>query len=889
MLHATINGKSYEFRETVSILEATRSLGIEVPTICHDERLKPAGACRLCVVEVEGWSHPAISCHTPLTDGMVIRTETDALRAERKGVLSLLAHRYPREALQQAPNKTFHGYLNLYGLLDEVSGPTDSRLIDDSHPYIHVDMNRCIYCYRCVRICEELQGQFVWQVWNRGAETRIVPDSGTNLRESSCVSCGACVDTCPTGALEDKTILSLGTPTAWTKTTCAYCGTGCEMNVGTRDGTIVSIRPALEAPVSKGHLCVKGRYAYNYISATDRITEPLIREKGSWTQASWQEAIDFSAAELKRILSQYGPQSVGVLGSARATNEENYLAQKFARAVLATNNIDCCARVCHAPTAAAMKMVLGTGAATNSLDDIERARTILLCGTNTTENHPIVGARIKEQVLRGANLVVIDPRRIELCRYAQVHLALRPGTNIALLNALAHVIIAEQLCDQRFVQERVAEFDEFRQFIAAWPPQRAAAICGVEPALIRTAARLYAGAKPSMCFHGLGVTEHTQGTDAVMTLVNLALLTENLGKPGSGINPLRGQNNVQGSAHMGCEPDNLTGYVPLPENKALFESVWQATVPTEKGLNLMQMMDAAARGRFKALWAIGYDVLLTNANTASTRRALSKMELVIVQDMFLNETARDYATVFLPAASAFEKDGTFMNGERRIQRVRKVITPPGSAKSDWEIIGAMAGALGKADLFNYESAEGIWNEVRRVWKAGSGISYDRIDQAGIQWPCPSDDHPGTQILHGESFPIGKKAALRRIPYQATSEVATEEFPFLLTTGRTLYQFNAGTMTLRTYNKELYPADFLDMAPEDAERLELHDGEKIRLRSRYGNANLSVRINSAVKKGELFATFHTAEVFLNNVTSPYRDRYVLAPEYKVTAVRIDKIP
>jgi formate dehydrogenase major subunit len=889
MTQMVVNGRPYDVEENLSILQALRSVNIEVPTLCHDERLKPAGACRLCVVEVEGWSHPAISCHTQLIDGMVIQTETEALRAERKGVLSLLAHRYPREALQQAPNKTFHGYLNLYGLLDEVSGPTDSRLIDDSHPYIHVDMNRCIYCYRCVRICEELQGQFVWQVWNRGAETRIVPDSGTNLRESSCVSCGACVDTCPTGALEDKTILSLGTPTAWTKTTCAYCGTGCEMNVGTRDGTIVSIRPALEAPVSKGHLCVKGRYAYNYISATDRITEPLIRKKGNWTQASWQEAIDFSAAELKRILSQYGPQSVGVLGSARATNEENYLAQKFARAVLATNNVDCCARVCHAPTAAAMKMMLGAGAATNSLDDIERARTILLCGTNTTENHPIVGARIKEQVLRGANLVVIDPRRIELCRYAQVHLALRPGTNIALLNALAHVIIAEQLFDQRFVQERVSELDEFREFITAWPPERAAAICGVDADPIRNAARLYAGEKPSMCFHGLGVTEHTQGTDGVMTLVNLALLTGNLGQPGSGINPLRGQNNVQGSAHMGCEPDNLTGYVPLPENKALFESVWHAAVPTEKGLNLMQMMDAAAQGRFKALWAIGYDVLLTNANTASTRRALSKMELVIVQDMFLNETARDYATVFLPAASAFEKDGTFMNGERRIQRVRKVIAPPGSAKSDWEIIGAMAGALGKGDLFNYESAEEIWNEVRRVWKAGSGISYDRIDQTGIQWPCPSDDHPGTQILHGESFPIGKKAALRRIPYQATLEVATEEFPFLLTTGRTLYQFNAGTMTLRTYNKELHPADFLDMAPGDADRLELRDGKKVQLRSRYGNANLPVRINSNVKQGKLFATFHTAEIFLNNVTSPYRDRYVLAPEYKVTAVRIDKIP
>jgi formate dehydrogenase major subunit len=391
-----------------------------------------------------------------------------------------------------------------------------------------------------------------------------------------------------------------------------------------------------------------------------------------------------------------------------------------------------------------------------------------------------------------------------------------------------------------------------------------------------------------MCFHGLGVTEHTQGTDGVMALVNLALLTGNLGKPGTGINPLRGQNNVQGSAHMGCEPDNLTGYVPLPENKALFESEWQAAVPTEKGLNLMQMMDAAEQGRFKALWAIGYDVLLTNANAAATRRALASMELVIVQDMFLNETARDYGKVFLPAASAFEKDGTFMNGERRIQRVHKAIEPTGSAKSDWEIICALAGAVGKGDLFNYRSAEEIWNEVRRVWKAGSGISYKRIDRAGIQWPCPSDDHPGTQILHGESFPIGKKAALRRIPYRATLEVVTEEFPFLLTTGRTLYQFNAGTMTLRTRNVELHPADFLDISPQDAERLEVRDGEKVHLRSRYGDACLPVRVNVAVKPGELFATFHTAEVFLNKVTSPYRDRYVLAPEYKVTAVRIEKI-
>jgi formate dehydrogenase major subunit len=888
MANIVVNGQQHEVRENLSILHALRALGVEVPTLCHDERLTPSGACRLCVVEVKGWSHPTIACHTSISEGMEIETETEELREERKGVLSLLAHRYPAHAIQKFPDKIFHRYLQLYGLEAKGSGSINPELIDDSHPYIHVDMNRCIDCYRCVRICAEVQGQFVWQIWNRGAETRIVPDSGTTLRESSCVSCGACVDTCPTGALEDKTLLSLGQPTESTKTTCAYCGTGCETNVGTRDGKIVSIHPVIDAPVNKGHLCVKGRYAYDYVYAPDRVTDPMIRKNGNWTKVSWEQAIDFSACELTRILNRHGPQSVGVLGSARATNEENYLAQKFARAVLGTNNVDCCARVCHAPTAAAMKMMLGTGAATNSLDDIEQARTILICGTNTTENHPIVGARIKEQVLRGASLIVIDPRNIELSRYAQVHLGLRPGTNLTLLNAMANVIVTDKLYDEQFVSERVSEFDEFRTCIKDWAPERAAAVCGVQAGLIINAAHLYACAKPSMCFHGLGVTEHTQGTDGVMALVNLALLTGNIGKPGSGINPLRGQNNVQGSAHMGCEPDNLTGYVPLAENKDLFESVWHAPLPDAKGLNLMQMIDAANAGVFKALWAIGYDVLLTNANAQSTRRALQSLEFLIVQDMFFNETAKACATVFLPAASSFEKDGTFMNGERRLQRVRKIFAPPGQAKSDWEIICAVAGAMGKGDLFNYDGAESIWNEVRKVWKAGSGISYERIQQAGLQWPCPAEDHPGTTILHRDSFPIGKKATLRRIPYEPTQEATSEEFPFLLTTGRTLYHFNAGTMTLRTHNKELHPADFLDVSPQDAERLDLRDGEQIRLRSRYGEAALPVRINSAVKRGELFTTFHTAEVFLNNVTSPYRDRHTLTPEYKVTAVRIEKI-
>jgi formate dehydrogenase major subunit len=884
----TINGRKIDVEAGQSILRALRCSGIEVPALCYDDRLKPASACRLCIVTIKGWSNLATACNTPVADGMEIETENGRLERERKAVLKLLANRYPLKAVQEFPDKPFHRHLKRYGLESEALGHPAAELVDASHPYIYVDMSRCIYCYRCVRICEEVQGQFVWQVWNRGAETRIVPDSGTHLRESSCVSCGACVDTCPTGALEDKSILTTGTPANWTKTTCAYCGTGCEMNVGTRNGKIISIRPVMEAPVSKGHLCVKGRYAFEYNEAADRVTAPMIRRGNNWETVSWEEALHFSASELKRILSRYGRQSIGVLGSARATNEENYLAQKFARAVLGTNNVDCCARVCHAPTAAAMKTILGTGAATNSFDDIEQARTILVCGANVTENHPIVGARIKEQVLRGAKLIVIDPRQIELANYATMHLALRPGTNIPLINALGNVIAGEKLYNAEFLRERVSEFDEFSAFISDWTPERAASICGVDAGLIREAARLYALEKPSMCFHGLGVTEHSQGTEGVMALVNLALLTGNIGKPGTGINPLRGQNNVQGSAHMGCEPDNLTGYVSIAENKTLFESVWQAGVPTEKGLNLMQMMDGAAQGRFKALWTIGYDVLLTNANVVSTRRALGAMELVIVQDMFLNETAKEYATVFLPTASAFEKDGSFMNAERRIQRVRKVIEPPGAAKPDWQIICTMAKEMGKGELFDFGSAEEIWHEVRRVWKAGSGISYERIEQSGLQWPCPTEDHPGTRILHSESFPLGKKAKLKLIRYEPTREVVSEEFPFLLITGRTLYQFNAGTMTTRTPNMALHGRDFLDISPKDAEKLGFAEGDKVRLRSAHGEALLAVRLNKAIKPGELFATFHTAEAFVNNVTSPYRDRTVQTPEYKVTAVRIEKV-
>ena len=889
MITANINGESSTVPAGTTVLKAAHAAGIDIPVLCDDPRLKPCGACRLCLVEVKGSPRPVVSCTTELKPGMEIETHTAGLAAARKMNLRMLARQYPADAFIQSPDKPFHKLAREYGLgEDDFQGEHDPVLLDDSHPYIHVDMSQCIDCYRCVRICEEVQGQFVWQVVGIGKKTRIVPDSGPTLNGSSCVSCGACVDTCPTGALEDRSILERGVPTSWTKTVCPYCGIGCEMNVGTRQDKIVQIEPALEAPVSRGHLCVKGRYAFDFVDAGDRITEPMIRRDGEWKEVSWEEAIDFAADQLKRIIERYGKESIGVLGSARATNEENYLAQKFARVVLETNNVDCCARVCHTPSAAAMKMMLGTGAATNSFIDIELARTILICGANPTENHPIGGERMKQAVLQnGTKLIVIDPRRTELAGYADVHLQIRPGTNIPVLNAIAHAIIEDGAFDKDFIENRVLEFEEFRSFVADYSPEKIAAECGVSAELIRKAAMMYATEKPAMCFHGLGITEHMQGTEGVMCIINLALLTGNIGKRGTGVNPLRGQNNVQGSAQMGCDPGILTGSISLNDGRPVFERVWNAPVPTEKGLNLLQMMDAASAGKFKALWTVGYDVFLTNANASETERAMRSLELVIIQDMFMNVTAREFGTVFLPAASSFEKDGTFMNAERRIQRVRKVVEPRGASRSDWEIICDLARAMGKETFFDFHSAEEIWNEVRAVWSAASGITYDRIEQQGLQWPCVDGDDPGTEVLHARTFGKQERTKLRRIEYRPTPEITSDEYPFLLTTGRSLYHFNAGTMTLRTPNSELRPVDLLLMHPSDAERLLLTSGEPVRITSRYGEATIPVEVSSNVIKGELFATFHTPGIFLNRITSSNRDRFVQSPEYKVTAVRIEK--
>lgn len=825
-----------------SLLDACRAAGAEVTSPCHHPLVEPAGHCRGCVVEADG--RLVAACTTPATDGVEVRTTSDILTTYRRDLSAL--------------------------------SPPGPDVVDTSHRYLRIDLRHCILCRLCVRACAEVQAQFVFAVEGRGADARIGWGGG-RFADSACVSCGLCVQVCPTDALTDvdRGAKALAGDTAAVRTTCSFCGVGCQLDVVAREEAVGWIDGA-DAAVNRGHLCAKGRYAHGWVRHPDRLDGPLLRRGDSLEPVSWEDAL---AAVGTAFAARRG--KLAALSSSRCTNEENYLVQKWFRAGLGTHNVDCCARVCHAPTATGMQRAFGTGAATNSLTDIALADVLLVAGSNATEAHPVTGARIVQAALAGAHLIVIDPRRTRLAQIADVHLQLRPGTNVALLNSLAAVLVEERFVDMDFVRTRTSGWEGFADFIAPYGPERMESVTGVCADTVRRAARLYGAAARGLAIHGLGLTEHFQGSESVMTLCNLALLTGNLGRPGVGINPLRGQNNVQGAADMGCQPNLMTGYADPddPAVRAHFAEQWGRPVPTEPGLTLPRMYQAALRGDIRGLYILGEDVVQTDPTEGHTIAALNRLDILVVQELFLSETAR-LADVVLPGASFLEKDGTFTNGERRVQRVRKVLEPRG-ARADWEIIVDLMGATGYPQ--QYGSPAEIMDEIARVapMKFG-GVSYTRLDDDGLQWPVPEPGHPGTSILHTGATGL----RINHVPFVPSPSLAIPS-DMLLITGRVLEHYNSGSMTRRSGNVDLRPCDELEMHPKDAEKRGVATGDAVVVESSFGQAHAVVRVTDRVAPGTAFLPFHFPETHTNAVTTDVLDRLADCPEYKLTPVAISK--
>ena len=879
---ALVDGRAVEPAPGETVLAAATRLGIRVPALCQPPGAAPEGGCRLCLVEVDGAAEPQAACHTPLRPGMRITTASERLRALRRAALALLVAERAPALRADAAGSEVERLMHELG----VEGRGIPSTADRSHPLLRFDADRCVLCRRCVEVCADVQGAFVWNVEGRGAAAQL-RFGAERFAESACVACGACVDVCPSAAITDRDRSEEPAPEQRTRSTCGYCGVGCQVEVGSARGRVVRIDGVRTAAVNRGHLCAKGRYAHAWQRSPDRLTRPLLRRGDAFEAVSWETALSFVAERLDAVHRAHGPAALGVLTSSRSTNEAAYLLQKLFRVRFGTNHVDCCARVCHASTADALRAVTGTGAASASFADIERARAIVVAGANPTEAHPVVGARIQERVRAGAPLFVIDPRAIELSAYAAHHLALRPGTNVALLNALAKVLVEEKRIDAPFVAERCEGFEALADFLRALPLEEAARSCGLPPEAIRAFARDLAEAGPALFVTGLGLSELTQGVASVRALANLALLTGAVGRPGTGLLPLRGQNNVQGNADMGAMPDLLTGYQPVadPAVRGRFQAVWGAPPPAQPGLRLPEMLDAAAAGELRALWVQGEDLAQSDPNQTHVLAALERLELLVVQELFLTETARR-AHVVLPAAGVLEQSGTFTNGERRVQRVRPAVPPPGEAQPDWEVIRDAARALGLA--WQYADPAEVLDEIARVAPAlFGGLSAARLDGDGLQWPCPTPDHPGTATLHANGFLRGR-ALFSVVPYLASPEAAVAGFPLTLVTGRVRDQYNVGTMTRRTPLSALAPCDWLELAPEDADRLGLGDDERVRVASRWGETEVPARRSDRIAPGTCFLSFHHPESHTNRLVGPQRDPESACPEYKVTAVRVERI-
>ncbi|WP_433519326.1 formate dehydrogenase subunit alpha [Nonomuraea sp. CA-143628] len=884
-MRVRVDGVTAHVADDASVLDAVRAAGGEVPTLCHDDRLTAVGSCRTCLVRSGG--KVVAACVTPATDGALIEVAADDLRTLRREAVELIVSALPSYAL--AGGGELSRVCHSLGITPRAAQGPRGRGRDDSHPYVHLDRDLCIACGRCVRMCAEVQGTFALTLVGRGSGTVVAPGTGGLWADSDCVACGGCVDTCPTGALTEPGLpIGGGAPEpAHTRTTCGYCGVGCSLDVLTGDSGVIAVLPDHDGPVNRGHACVKGRFAHGFLRSPERLTRPLLRRAGRLEPVNWHDALEHVARGLRAAVAAGGPDAVAAISSARATNEENYLIQKFMRVVIGTNNVDNCSRLCHAPSAAGLTAAFGLSGGTDRFDDVETADCLLLVGANPVEAHPVVGARLLQRVLRGARLVVADPRAVGLARYADVHLRPRPGTNVALFHGLAHVLLAEGLIDEEFLRRRATGLPELTALLAGYSPRRAAEITGVPAEDIVAAARLFGRAERPAIIYGLGVTEHLHGTDGVRTLANLAILRGAVGTGrGFGVNPLRGQNNVQGASDMGALPDLLPGYgkVTDPAARARAEHVWGAPVPRRPGLRIPEMFGAARVGELRALWVIGEDVCATDPDSTHVIQALEACPLVVCDELFLSETARR-ADVVLPVASWLEKEGTFVNFDRRFQRVRAALDPPGEAITDFEVVHALAAVLG-ADLGCPTPAEAL-AECGRIAPVFAGLSHERLDREGaVAWPCPDPDRPGEATLYRERFatPDGR-AQLSAAPYLPPGEQPDDRYPLVLITGRRWAHYNSGGMTRRTDNLRLDSVDRLDVHPADAARHGLRDGDPVVVESRHGQARLVTRTTDDMAPGQLFCAFHFPAGGVNTLISGWGDTVTSCPEYKVTAVRL----
>jgi len=892
----TIDGRTVTAKTDDTILDVATREGIFIPTLCFDERLHPFGACRVCLVGVEGARGPVAACTTPCREGM--KVDTQDVRAVRvaKGVVELVLSDFPEEKLATYDSRNeLQRVAKHFGLSkSRYQGQRHAHPPDERHPYIKMHLDECIVCGRCVRACDEVQGAFALAYSGRGFETKIVAGLDSSLMDSSCVSCGACVSACPTGALDEAPFREQAAVDRTVTTTCAYCGVGCRLEAHVRDDRVVAIDPALDGPANKGHTCVKGRFAHQFTISDERLKNPLIKTSTGFRDATWDEALDHVASTFLRIKKDHGPDAIAGISSSRCTNEENYLLQKMMRAAIGTHNVDNCSRVCHSPSSFGLIQGVGKSGGTNSFDDIEKAKVIFLTGANPTEAHPVVGARIKQAVLNGCKLIVADPRRVELAGIADHYLQLHPGANVALFNALAHVIVEEGLYDKAFVEQWVEGFEPYFDFIHKYAPEAVEATTGVPAKLVREAARMYATGGAAGVYYGLGITEQSQGAPGVQCLVNLAILTGNLGREGAGVNPLRGQNNVQGGSDSGALPNVFTMYQSISDEAIArkFEQAWGVSMKRTRGLMIPEMFDAAIAGTLKALYVFGEDVAQTDPNTHHVEKALTSLEMLVCQEIFLSETAK-MAHVVLPGSAFLEKTGTFTNAERRIQLVQTAAKAPGNAWQDFRIIGELSRRLGYE--MKARTPSEAMDEMASLSPDLAGVSYERLGRKGLQWPVPSREHPGTSILYTDVGPDGRrfatksgKARLTAVDWAPPGEEVDREFPFILVTGRQLAHYNAGTMTRRTANLELHPSDLAEIHPEDASRLAIDDGDEVEVASRRGVVRTFAKVTTRVAPGNLFMSFHFPEVKVNLLTSSHADAATSCPEYKISAVTIRKV-